>query len=45
MVKCLKCGNVRQEKDLDILKPCPYCGTTLQEEIAIVEKKINERKE
>jgi len=37
MVRCLKCGRERKEKGLNILKPCPYCGTTLQEEISIAD--------
>lgn len=37
MVKCLKCGKKRTETGLNILRPCSYCGTTLQEEIAIAE--------
>ena len=37
-MKCLKCGRERPEEGLDSLKPCPYCGATLQEEIAIADE-------
>jgi len=37
LVKCLKCGKERKERGLDILKPCPYCSVTLQEEIVLAD--------
>jgi len=42
---CLKCGRKRTEEGLDLLRPCPKCGTTLQEEIAIANKERMKEKD
>jgi len=42
MPKCVKCGEERVERGLNSLTPCPNCGATLQEEIAIAKKQVLE---